>query len=208
MMKALSSLTILLFLALTSASDIATLSGSGSRFLAPSAPLPVSPAPKAMTWNTLEILAYPASTPPWSLLAGSDSITNPYTGDTYTYVSLPVLCINKAGLPEPSNIPAPYLTSGGAERGTWSGGYVAITQPIAGTSLTSRTVANQYCAGAFGAGYRMAEFHDGVSTMSGVSAGWDFWGQLVTSPGAATCAYLGRLWVAISDQTSNPWGAY
>jgi hypothetical protein len=85
MMKALSSLTILLLLALTRASD----SSTAERFLAAIAPAPapgpVSLAPKAMTWNTLETLAYPASTPPWSLLAGSDSITNPYTGDTYTY---------------------------------------------------------------------------------------------------------------------------
>jgi hypothetical protein len=127
---------------------------------------------------------------------------HPYQGDTLTSQSLPMLCINKNGTPNPgtSVIGSPQQTPGGAWRRTWSGGVVALTPPITGTSLTSRSVANGVCANHFGAGFRMAEFHDGDPNLW---SGWDFWAE---ARGATIAPFQGtRFWVSINDQNANPW---
>jgi len=74
---------------------------------------------------------------------------------------LPIACIKPSNLANPGSFVAPAYTPGGAYRGSWSGAYIAFTPPTAGSMLTSRAVADQLCANAFGVGYRIAEHHDG-----------------------------------------------
>lgn len=159
----------------------------------------VAPTKKAMTWS---LLNWATSSGKAYAVPGSDASTNPYQGDTYTSNMLPVLCINKNNPPYPGAgvIGNPVQTPGGAWRRTWSGGTIAVTAPVQGTSLTSLAVANALCAGQFGAGYRMAEFHDGDPT---VWSGWDFWAQVL---GANIGPFQGtRFWVYINGQNANPW---
>jgi hypothetical protein len=158
------------------------------------------PAKNAMTWSLLGS-AMPDGSHAYALV-GSDNITNAYTGDTSTTQALPVLCINKSGLSNPGTgvIGSPTQTPGGAWRRTWSGGTIALTSPVTGTSLTSRSVADSLCASQFGPGYRMAEFHDGDANYW---CGWDFWGA---AWGANLTPFMGtRFWVSINDQNANPW---
>jgi len=132
------------------------------------------------------------------VLVGVDAQSEPYGGDTPTSTALPVLCLRPSGLPDPGHLSTTYRTPGGSQRRRWSGSEVALTEPIAGWSLTSREVADQQCASRFGAGWRMAEFHDG----GGRGAGFDFW-ALATQGDFETT----RFWVAISDQNANPWSS-
>jgi len=61
-------------------------------------------------------------------------------------------------------------------------------------------VADSLCASTFGAGYRMAEFHDGDP---GYWCGWDFWGDALS---ANLAPFVNtRFWVSINDQNANPW---
>jgi hypothetical protein len=131
------------------------------------------------------------------VLVGADARSDGYGGDTPTSTPLPVLCLRPAGLPDPGHLGTADRTPGGSLRRRWSGAEVALTEPLAGWSLTSREVADQQCASRFGAGWRMAEFHDG-----GRGAGFDFW-ALGTQGDFATT----RFWVAISDQQANPWSS-
>lgn len=132
---------------------------------------------RGMTWRTLEQRADNV------VHVGSDAITNPNTGDTRPSVLLPLLCAYRDGRP-----PAPGVFLGGWH--SWFHGEVKVTTPIAGSELTSLDRANQICSNSFGAGWRMAEFHDG--------GGWSFWanGNL---PGGV------RFWTYIDDQPANPW---
>jgi hypothetical protein len=158
------------------------------------------PVKRAMTWSLLG-LAAPNASQAYALV-GTDAITNAYEGDTLTSQTLPVLCINKSGIPHPGTqvIGNPVQTSGGAWRRTWSGGTIALTRPVTGTSLTSRTVADTLCSNQFGTGYRMAEFHDGDPNLW---SGWDFWGA---ARGANLTPFQStRFWVAINGQNANPW---
>jgi YVTN family beta-propeller protein len=101
--------------------------------------------------------------------------------------SLPVLCVKPQGSARPAYTPDPSLFYDG-----WVGGSLAITAPVLGTTLTSQAVADALCATAFGAGWRMAEFHDG-------GGGWGFRGY-------GSMADAGRrFWVRISDQPANCW---
>lgn len=134
------------------------------------------------------------------VLVGADDRTNTYGGDTPTSTPLPVLCLRPAGLPDPG-LSGVDRTPGGSLRRRWSGAEVALTEPLAGWALTSREVADQQCASRFGAGWRMAEFHDG-----GRGAGFDFWA--LATPSATQGDFASsRFWVAISDQQANPWSS-
>lgn len=161
---------------------------------------PTASVKTAMTWHLSKSAAPSASNA--YVLVGSDSITDPYQGDTSTKNSLPVLCINKNNPPYPGGgvLGNPHQTPGGAWRGTWSGGTAALTSPVQGLSLTSLTVANDLCATQFGAGYRMAEFHDGDPTLW---SGWDFWAEARNA--SITPFQNTRFWVSINDQNANPW---
>lgn len=149
----------------------------------------------------------PVSTPggnyamTWTLLnqqsnnithVGSDSLTDAYNGDTSTSTTLPILCIYQNGSPLPSGI-TPGFYDG------WSKGHVALSLPVAGTSITSLAVANGYCSGYLGTGWRMAEFHDGWYGPGLIyQGGWSF-------KAFGTIPSTTRFWVYINDQLANPW---
>ncbi|MFJ4094027.1 hypothetical protein ACIPYS_20810 [Kitasatospora sp. NPDC089913] len=132
-----------------------------------------------MTWANLEQRADNV------VHVGYDNSTNsnPYNGDTPSSAVLPLLCIKQDGRPAPAGVPTSGFHS-------WAGGEVKATAPLPGSQLTSRAAADQKCAGAFGTGFRMAEFHD--------ASGWGLWanGTLPTNT---------RFWTAINDQPANPW---
>jgi hypothetical protein len=115
---------------------------------------------------------------------GADAQTNPYIGDTNPAISLPILCVRIDGRAPPPGINFDFYNG-------WVAGELRLTAPVSGLLLTSRPVADGYCANSFGQGFRMAEFHDG-------GGGWTFWGQGVLSS-------VNRFWVAIDDQPANPW---
>ena len=106
-----------------------------------------------------------------------------YFGETSCSTYLPVLCINIEGSPNPGISTTFY--SG------WTGGNIAHTAPVQGTSLGSLANANLLCSAFLGAGWRMAEFHDG-------GGGWGFWAY--GNVNSAT-----RFWTYINDQPSNCW---
>ncbi len=124
---------------------------------------------------------------------GSDRQTNPYRGDTTCAAALPVLCLTRDFSTPPASSRGENYHDG------WAGGRVKATVPVSGSALNSLAAANQLCADAFGANYRMVEFHDGnYGAGIGEVSGWDIW------------AYGGlhnnqRYWVYNSDQPSNPW---
>ncbi|CAN96522.1 hypothetical protein predicted by Glimmer/Critica [Sorangium cellulosum So ce56] len=107
---------------------------------------------------------------------------DPFHGDTSCSTPLPVLCKNPLALPEP----ATFTVSPDATH-VWSGNVVATTPAVApaAAGLNSRAAVNAYCAAEFGAGWEVAEFHDG--------SGWNFtaYGNVGTAP---------RFWVDINDQ--------
>lgn len=151
---------------------------------------------KAMTWTTLQLVKT------WDrknyyALVGSDINTNPYEGDTFINESLPILCIKKNDLSKP-NFVVSHKTPGGADRATWSGGYIGLSKPIQGLKIESLEMANSICEETLGMGYRMAQFHDGESA----NAGWDFWGEMLPEN---NLTLFDRFWVYISDQSANPW---
>ncbi|MGI0479428.1 hypothetical protein ACN4EE_01415 [Geminocystis sp. CENA526] len=158
---------------------------------------PVNDTPfKAMTWTTLQLLKS-WDNKNYYALVGSDINTNPYQGDTFINQSLPILCIKKSDLSKPDFVVS-HKTPGGADRATWSGGYIASTKPIQGLKIESLAMANSICEETLGMGYRMAQFHDGESA----NAGWDFWGEILPEH---NFTLFDRFWVYIADQSANPW---
>ncbi len=116
-----------------------------------------------------------------------------YRGDTSCREHLPVLCLHKAQLPVPASVVPDAFSAqtGGAFYDGWTGGHLKLSAKTPGTALTSRAAADALCSNQHGAGYRMAEFHDG-------GGGWGFMG-VGPLPNDAV------FWVAISDQPANPW---
>jgi hypothetical protein len=115
----------------------------------------------------------------------------PYEGDTACTQELPLLCIFK---PTPA-FPLPKGVSNADHYAEWSGGVVATSQPVAGNTFADSAAANSYCSTQFGAGWRVAEFHDGW--------GWNFqaYGGTVSAPAVPST----RFWVYINDQSANCW---
>lgn len=116
---------------------------------------------------------------------GADpQVSEGYRGDTDCSVPLPILCVSPQGLPSPAGLELDYYHG-------WVGGSLALSAPVQGFELTSRSRADQLCAESLGAGYRMAEHHDG-------GGGWGYAGYGAIETGQ-------RFWVAINDQRANPW---
>ncbi len=124
------------------------------------------------------------------LLVGTDASSNVYQGDTPASAVLPLLCLKVDGRPVPAGVTPDFYHG-------WAEGEVNFTAPVSGTLLSSRAAADARCAGAFGADWRMGEFHDGRA--NGVSGGWNFYANGSTLPANA------RFWAAINDQAANPW---
>lgn len=152
-------------------------------------------------------------------LVGNGEVGNPYAGDTSCQVALPLLCVKLDGSPRP-NYAIDTVDQGLPKEGYrgWIGGHLATTQPILGSTLTSRSYADHVCAATLGAGWRLAEFHDGryVRGMDETH----FYGNESNSASpwpAKTRAggydFLGfgnvrddtRYWVRIDDQPANCW---
>jgi hypothetical protein len=166
-------------------------------------PPQVQPDRKAMTWSVLDIVILKGI--PYALF-GTDALTNPYHGDTDTNAVLPLLCFKKMGLSRPAGLPNSSTTNGGALRGSWSGGKVLVVPDVHGKTLTSQSVADEYCRRQglqiLGEdGFRMAEFHDGDRNAGW--AGWDFWADASAMPSLRISDM--RYWVSINDQPANPW---
>lgn len=106
---------------------------------------------------------------------------DPINGDHRCDAELPLLCYRDLGLPAPTGFPAAQ-----AEIMTrrWSGGEVAATAPVAGDRFATIGAADRYCAGQFGEGWRVAEWH-----VSG--RGWGF------SARSGGRRFSGRYWVDI-----------
>lgn len=125
---------------------------------------------------------------------GSDSTTNAYGGDTTCNVSLPILCIRRVGAAKPSYITSSFYNG-------WTGGYIALTKAHVGYDIGSAAGADAICASELGAGWEMAEFHDGsFGNGGGRNGGWNF-----QAYGAAT--HPDRFWVMIDDQPANCWNS-
>lgn len=142
-----------------------------------------SPNCKGMTWR-----AWPNHANGYQEV-GSDLFTNAYEGDTPCSEWRPILCLNQDGAVVPPDLEGVI----GFYHG-WAAGNMAITplnRPVRGTALTSREAADNLCAAAFGEGWRMAEFHDGVG-------GWNWYAYGNIASGT-------RFWTANNDQPANPW---
>jgi Zn-dependent metalloprotease len=137
----------------------------------------LTPSRKGMTWKKSETL----STSEINFVGCSNC--EPYKGDTTCSTKLPILCIKKEGLPNPG-IETDYNHG-------WTGGYIALTPPIAGSELTGIGDAKLLCEYTLGNDYRMAEFHDG-------NGGWGYYayGNVDDS---------NRFWTYINDQNANCW---
>lgn len=146
--------------------------------------VPAPPVKNGMTWAKIGHDIF-RNVDRVNCTAGAVSC-NPYTGDTSCSNSRPVLCVRPQGLPRPPYTPNPSLFYDG-----WVGGNLALTASVVGTTLTSQAVADNLCAATYGAGWRMAEFHDG-------GGGWGFRGY-------GNMSSASRFWVRISDQPANCW---
>ncbi|MFI1968322.1 hypothetical protein BLA24_13325 [Streptomyces cinnamoneus] len=156
------------------------------------APSPAHAAPPAthpgMTWAKM------ADGPDGTVQVGGPggSPSNPYQGDTPASAVLPVLCLKVDGSPVPDGITPGFYTG-------WAQGTVAASRPVRGSRLNSRNAADSVCQAEFGAGWRMAEFHDGhYGPDLAWTGGWTFWAYGSVPAGT-------RMWTAINDQRANPW---
>jgi len=110
-----------------------------------------------------------------------DRRCNPYVGDTVCAARLPVACIR------PGDLPSPVQASGRIVTGHWSGGDIAVTEPVSGDQFRTVGEVEAFCARRFGPGWRIAALHDGGRNQS-VSGRGD--------PATIT----DRVWVDIADQ--------
>lgn len=125
---------------------------------------------------------------------GADAQTNAYMGDTSVDVFLPMLCLLVDGREAPSGLDFDFHNG-------WARGAVQATPAIAGAALETVERADEICAETFGAGWRLAEFHDGrYGPDFSASGGWSFWAAGALPGGT-------RFWVGINDQPANPWNS-
>ncbi|MCP4872605.1 MAG: hypothetical protein GY898_28270 [Proteobacteria bacterium] len=133
-----------------------------------------------MTW---ELIAHDAALN--ADRVGCGGICQPYAGDTACSEFIPIVCVESTGAPDPG-LAVDYYEG-------WFAGNVDVTSPVQGCALTDLATADAICAAQLGAGWRMAEFHDG-------SGGWSFWayGNINQPPPA-------HFWTYINDQPGNCW---
>lgn len=147
-------------------------------------PLPATA--KGMTWERRAVNATNGTVTVGCV--GGPSVCNPYLGDTLCSTSLPVLCFKPSGFQKPAFVIDTSIYN------RWSGGIVATTSPVAASSFGgSLANAHAMCEQELGAGWRVAEFHDGW--------GWNF--QAYGNVGTLA----NRFWVHINDQPNGRcWG--
>ncbi|MEV5508080.1 flagellar hook-length control protein [Streptomyces orinoci] len=176
-------------------SQLASLAGAAALaatalLAAPAGAAPAQPAGPGthagLTWGKM------ADGPDGTVQVGTGNSGNPYQGDTPASAVLPVLCLNVDGSPVPDGI-TPGFYAG------WAQGTVAASRPVRGSRLNSLTAANSVCQAQFGAGWRIAEFHDGhFGPDLASTGGWSFWAYGDLPAGT-------RMWTYINDQRANPW---
>jgi hypothetical protein len=147
---------------------------------------------------------------------GNNGTGNPTSGDTKCKIRLPILCVNVDNSPRPNYYVD--VANGQEFYQGWAGGHYATTLPVKGNTITSAANGDSRCATSFGAGWRMAEFHDGAyvtgmddhnfgNTIGSNSAwpagpyahgGWTAWGFGHVRSDM-------RSWVYINDQQGNCW---
>jgi hypothetical protein len=112
---------------------------------------------------------------------------NAYQGETSCLLSRPVLCIKVDNSVRPG-----YVAVGSDFYDGWAGGHIATTFPVQGIALNTPDSGDGLCRDSFGAGWRMAEFHDNRI------GGWGFraYGNVREDQG---------FWVKINDQPANCW---
>lgn len=111
---------------------------------------------------------------------------NPYQGDTSCRAKRPIACFKPTGADPPADLEQRF------DKG-WTRGQLGATQPIPGSELDSEQAASMLCEAELGAGWRMAEFHDG-------RGGWGFAGERGAGIRSGT-----RYWVRVNDQHGNCW---
>ncbi|HEX6872258.1 MAG TPA: discoidin domain-containing protein [Micromonosporaceae bacterium] len=125
---------------------------------------------------------------------GADGQSNPYTGDTTVDQYQPALCVLVDGRGAPGGFSFDFYNG-------WAQGAVKTTAPVRGDALSTLAQADGLCAATFGAGWRLAEFHDGrYGDYFEYSGGWSFWAAGTLTPGT-------RFWAGIYDQPANPWNS-
>lgn len=135
------------------------------------------PNSKGMTWQFLA-----TNTQNGTIGVSCKSVCDAYHGDTPCTTALPILCIRKAVAGFPLPLPAGVINTDKYD--LWSGGVIGTTIPT--VPPATLVAANALCAKAFGANWRVAEFHDGW--------GWGF--QAYGGLGDPTKHF----WVHIKDQ--------
>ncbi|MEO7324705.1 MAG: hypothetical protein ABIW82_07745 [Dokdonella sp.] len=122
-----------------------------------------------------------------------------YHGDTTCSAKRPVLCLAIDGRVRPDGIATPPsggVMSAGFYSG-WARGRIALAPDVRGDAFQRRSDADAYCAAKLGAGWRVAEHHDGVSA-NGAHGGWGLVANGHVRAGA-------RFWAAINDTEANCW---
>lgn len=148
-----------------------------SRAGAPSAEAAAASNSKGLTWK---LLATNSTT--GTIDVGCATGCDAYHGDTPCTKALPILCIKKSGPGFPLALPASVDNSNQYHK--WSGGVVGTTKATVPPAKLAN--ADALCVKEFGAGWRVAEFHDGW--------GWHF--QAFGGVGNPAQNF----WVHINDQ--------
>lgn len=134
---------------------------------------------RGMTWAKLD----------HNLAFGTDRFNcagcDAYQGETLCSEAHSILCIRPDGSPNPG-LPVNFYDG-------WVGGNVGLSLPIRGDAIGSLANANALCAGFFGPGWQMAEFHHPLG-------GWGW-----SSHGNVFSTATSRFWVFINDQPANCW---
>lgn len=103
----------------------------------------------------------------------------PYVGDTACSEARPVACFRPAGTPTP----VPYAQGGL----NWSGGSIAVTEPVVGSRFSTVHEVDGLCAARFGPGWRVANIDDGNRNLN------------ITAYGDHR-SFLGKVWVDVVNQ--------
>ena len=110
-----------------------------------------------------------------------DGQCDPYVGDAVCSAKLPVACLR------PGDLPAPVYPSGSPLTHAWSGGDLAITEPVAGDEFRTVRDVDALCGRRFGDDWRVASVHDGGRYLQVAGRG---------DPSSVN----GRVWADIADQ--------
>ncbi|HNY31279.1 MAG TPA: hypothetical protein PKO15_10370 [Fibrobacteria bacterium] len=145
---------------------------------------------------------------------GSAIGCNAYEGDTPCSRALPILCVKVDGSPRPAYDIRYPAKDNQAYYGGWLEGSAALSRPVEGTTLRSWKNADKICKESLGAGWRMAEHHDGwyINGMSSRQYHHGFWTEAMKDRGGwnfyaytAGLPVAERFWVAIDDQKAHCW---